>query len=145
MKTNILYRNNQARLIGTVTLLFLIWANSAFALTTGDRVSANATINVRSTAAGLIAGTQTSGSLGTIIGGATTAILSSISYTWWNVKFDYRTNGWVASIGIVLVAAQYADLAPQTLSLTPTSGLAGASVQVSFKVTNSGAGASVAT
>ncbi len=67
---------------------------------TGQRVATNATVNVRSTAAGTNLGTQTSGSQGLVTNGPTTASLAGTSYTWWLINFDSGVDGWVASIGI---------------------------------------------
>jgi RHS repeat-associated protein len=85
-------------------IIFLAVGNFAFALTIGDRVQANSTVNVRSTPAGTVNGTQATGSLGTIIGGPQTASLNGTSYTWWNINWDSGVDGWVADTGITKVS-----------------------------------------
>ncbi|HUR89689.1 MAG TPA: hypothetical protein VMZ74_11430, partial [Ramlibacter sp.] len=94
-----------ARSRAVVLFLFLVTACTlSFALSVGDRVQANGTINVRNAAAGTSVGQQTFGSLGTITGGPQGASLSGTFYTWWNVNFDSGVDGWVADIGINAVA-----------------------------------------
>ena len=82
-----------------------IWIGNfdAFAISLGDRVQANGTVNVRQTPAGTLLGTQSSGSQGVTIGGPTVATLNGTSYTWWNVNFDSGTDGWVADIGLIAI------------------------------------------
>jgi uncharacterized repeat protein (TIGR02543 family) len=57
-----------------------------------DRVQTTAVLNVRATPSlsGNLLGTQTSGSLGTIIGGPVYAD----GYWWWNVNYDTGFDGW---------------------------------------------------
>jgi surface antigen len=115
--------------------LYLAWASQIFAIGIGDRVAANGTVNVRPTPAGTPAsGQQTSGSLGVVIGGPSTATLSGTSYTWYDVNFDTGVDGWVAdsgsSIGLTVVAPSaptqvapgYSSGSPgqQISTLTPT-------------------------
>ncbi len=131
-----------------VLLLGCLILNKAFGLGVGDRVKTNATTSVRVTPGGGVAGTQTSGSTGIVVGGPNTAILSgtSTSYTWWNVNFDTNMDGWVVSTALVPDATgQYSDLMPQNLALSPLGGLPGSSVQVGFTVINKGLSASLAT
>ncbi|MBI4658786.1 MAG: hypothetical protein HY735_08080 [Verrucomicrobia bacterium] len=99
--------------IALFCLMLWIDPSRMFAISVGDRVQASGTVNVRQTAAGTLLGTQTSGSKGTVVGGPTVASLSGTSYTWFNINFDAGTDGWVADIGLLLLANQ-----------TPTSGLA---------------------
>lgn len=65
----------------------------------GDRVQVVGigNVNVRSTAAGTVTGTQSPGVQGAVIGGPQTAVLSGTSYTWWQINFDAGADGWVAS------------------------------------------------
>jgi hypothetical protein len=58
-----------------------------------------------------------------------------------NVNNDYA----VSSAFTVITPEQYADLVPQNLGVSPSSGLAGTGVQVSFSVRNNGPGTSLAT
>ena len=74
------------------------------AISNGDRVEANGTVNVRQTPAGTLLGQQTSGSLGVVIGGPTLATLNGTQYTWWDINFDTGADGWVADIGLTAVA-----------------------------------------
>lgn len=72
----------------------------ALAVSLGDRVAANGTVNVRPSPAGTpVSGQQSSGSLGVVIGGPQTATLSGTSYTWYDVNFDTGVDGWVADSG----------------------------------------------
>ncbi len=102
--------------VGLSVVFLLAWGSAAFAFAVGNRVQANGVVNVRSTPAGTVLGTQASGSQGTIIGGPQTASLSGTSYTWWNVNWDTGFDGWVADIGLTLVPA-----APTTSSVVPNS------------------------
>ena len=61
-----------------------------------DRVQATASVQVRSTPAGTSLGTQSTGMLGTVVGGPTYAQLSETNYWWWNINFDSGVDGWVA-------------------------------------------------
>ncbi len=60
--------------------------------TTGQRVQTTANLNVRSTpsATGGLLGTQSSGSLGTIVSGP----VSADGFIWWNVNYDTGADGW---------------------------------------------------
>src|SRR5258705_4595971 len=105
-----------------------IWLgqHDALAFLVGDRVQANATVNVRPSPAGTPAsGTQSSGSQGSVVGGQTNATLSGTSYTWYNINFDSGTDGWVADIGLTLVASLQQ---PTGISATASPG----SIQVSW-------------
>lgn len=101
---------------GCVLLSFLVLALSVFnaaAVSLGDRVEANGTVNVRSTPAGTPAsGQQSSGSLGVVIGGPSTATLSGTSYTWYDVDFDTGVDGWVADSGSAIGLTVVAPAAP---------------------------------
>jgi GH25 family lysozyme M1 (1,4-beta-N-acetylmuramidase) len=93
---------NMVRRHGGVILFclgFLIGNFDALAISLGDRIQANSTVNVRQTAAGTVLGTQSSGSLGVTIGGPTIATLNGTQYTWWNINFDTGVDGWVATVG----------------------------------------------
>ena len=59
-----------------------------------DRVQTTANLNVRATASasGTLLGTQTTGALGTVIGGPTIAD----GFTWWNINYDTGADGWSA-------------------------------------------------
>lgn len=89
-----------------VLLAGLLLSAPSFALNIGDRVQANGTVNVRSSAAGSLIGTQQNGSLGYVIYGPQTASLSGTSYNWWQVHWDSGLTGWVADIGLAAVATQ---------------------------------------
>ncbi len=60
----------------------------------GNRVKANANINVRATAnsTGTLLGTQTTGALGTVTAGPT----AQGGFNWWNVNYDSGVDGWSA-------------------------------------------------
>ena len=77
---------------------------NSFAISLGDRVETNATVNVRSTPAGTVSGQQTLGVLGIVVGGPTTASLNGTQYTWWDINFDSGVDGWVADIGLNALA-----------------------------------------
>ena len=96
----------------------------------GQRVIANATVNVRASAgSSSILGTQPNGAAGTTISGPVVATLSGTSYTWFNVNFDSGTDGWVASIGL-----------DRAYSVTPSAGTGG-SVSPATTQTVKGGGA----
>jgi hypothetical protein len=50
-------------------------------------------------------GTVNSGNQGNIIGGPQTALLSGISYTFWDVNFNDGVDGWVPSNYLALVVS----------------------------------------
>ena len=104
---------------------------------TGQKVLTNATVNVRATANGTILGTQPSGRQGTVTGGPTT----TGGYTWWNVNFDSGLDGWVASIGIDVLPP---NLVPSNYTISPNSGPAGTSFNVSFRINNTGGSSAAA-
>jgi pimeloyl-ACP methyl ester carboxylesterase len=91
---------------------------NALAFTVGDRLQANATVNVRQTPAGTVSGTQASGSQGAIIGGPTTASLNGTTYTWWNIDFSSGADGWVADIGLVSAPPTVQTLAAASITTT---------------------------
>ncbi len=130
----------KAGLWGLLGGVILLCGNSVAAPPTaiGQRVVTNGTVNVRASAAGAVAGSQSGGKKGTTTGGPTTASLSGTSYTWWNVNFDSGTDGWVASIGIDLAPP---DVLPQSLSVSPASGAPGSSATVSLSIKNQGGAA----
>lgn len=86
-------------------LAAVFFSASGHALQLGDRVQANGVVNVRFTPAGAFLGTQASGNQGNIIGGPQTASLNGTSYTWWSVNWDSGVDGWVADIGLTIVAS----------------------------------------
>ena len=83
---------------GAITL-----SAGASAITTGSRVVTTANLNVRSSAsAGATKlGTESIGSLGTVIGGPTTAG----GYTWWQINYDNGISGWSISTYLLAAAA----------------------------------------
>jgi PKD repeat protein len=70
-----------------------------------------------------------------------TASLGGTTYTWWNVNFDSGPDGWVADIGLSPVSVTPPDLVVQNFSVSPSSGPAGTSVNVTFTIRNTGGGA----
>jgi len=119
---------------------FLSSGVDVLALGNGDRVRANATVNVRSSPAGSLIASQPNGASGTVVDGPTTASLAGVSYTWWKIDFDSGADGWVASGGLDLTAhmvslsvspsgsgsatggGAYAPNAAVTLSAVPATG-----------------------
>jgi hypothetical protein len=97
--------------------------------------------NVRSTPAGTVVGTVDADVRGSVLAGPETASLDGESFTWWDVKWP-NLQGWVAANFLENV---YADLVPENLTLLPTGGGAGSTVQVNFKIDDIGNGASLAT
>jgi hypothetical protein len=75
---------------------------SVLAYNIGDKVETTATVSVRQTAAGTSLGTQSSETIGTIIGGPTVASLNGTQYTWWDINFPSSPNGWVADAYLVI-------------------------------------------
>jgi hypothetical protein len=97
-----------------------------FAFNIGDHVETTATVNVRQTAAGTSLGTQSSGIIGVIIAGPTTATLNGTSYTWWDINFPSSPNGWVASVGL--------ESAPPTVSTLAATSITTSSAQMNASV-----------
>ena len=67
---------------------------------------------MRSTPAGTALGQQSSGSLGVVIGGPSTATLNGTSYTWYDVDFDTGVDGWVADSGSAIGLTVVTPAAP---------------------------------
>lgn len=88
------------RITCLIAAVFWFQIVSMSAITIGDKVETTATINVRQTAAGAKLGMQSLGTIGTVIGGPTVAILNGIPYTWWDVSFSSPPNGWIADTNI---------------------------------------------
>ncbi|HEY5040662.1 MAG TPA: glycoside hydrolase domain-containing protein [Verrucomicrobiae bacterium] len=117
--------------------LALIMTNNIFAVSLGDRVAANGTVNVRPSPAGTpVSGQQSSGSLGVVIGGPQTATLSGTSYTWYDVNFDTGVDGWVAnsgsSIGLTVVTPATPSSPSPGTSSTPGPTEASSTVTLSW-------------
>jgi hypothetical protein len=87
--------------------VFLVLSHtSAWALATGDRVQANATLNVRPSAGSSTSlGTQSTGAQGTITGGPQTASFQGSSYVWWQVNWDSGPDGWSVAGGLTQVVS----------------------------------------
>ncbi len=98
---------NLLSLIAVAFLLIATFTVQATALAIGNRVQANANLNVRSTPAGTLLGTQPSGALGTITAGPITATLSGTSYVWWQVNWDINPDGWSVQDGINAVPTTF--------------------------------------
>lgn len=65
------------------------------ALHPGNAVRANTNVNVRSTPAGVIAGTRAAGDTGTVVGGPVTAALPGGGpLVWWRVDWSSGADGW---------------------------------------------------
>jgi chitodextrinase len=106
----------QSASINTITL-----RASAPVIAVGSRVTTTANLNVRQTASpgATKLGTEPVGSLGTVVGGPTTAS----GHTWWQINYDNTINGW--SIGDYLVAVPVAS-SPAIGMTTPFSPIASA-------------------
>jgi hypothetical protein len=61
----------------------------------GSQVTPNSTVNVRSTPAGTLLGTQPVGVIGTVTAGPAFALLSGQNVWWWNINFTAGVSGWV--------------------------------------------------
>jgi uncharacterized protein (TIGR03790 family) len=75
-------------------------ASAQSTLSVGQRVKTTANVNVRSkptNAKKSVLCIQTTGSVGTIVGGPTVAT----GYTWWNVNFDSKCDGWAVQNHLV--------------------------------------------
>ncbi|MDO8273246.1 MAG: pre-peptidase C-terminal domain-containing protein [Gammaproteobacteria bacterium] len=123
-------------------------ADAQAQISNGSRVQVNTlpafqTANVRSTPSIPSVGTNVLGSQShSALGIVTNESQTASSNTWWKIDFDSGVDGWVAQAALL---PAYADLMPQNLSLTPTSGKAGSTVLISFNVRNSGPDTSTAT
>ena len=83
-----------------VALSVPVAASAQSTLSAGQRVKATANVNVRSkptNAKKNVLCIQTTGSVGTIVGGPTVAT----GYTWWNVNFDSKCDGWAVQNHLV--------------------------------------------
>jgi hypothetical protein len=77
--------------------------SSKFAI--GSTVSVTAAgVNVRSTPAGALTGTQASGATGTVNGGPTAAQFNGVNVNWWNIAFANGTSGWSGEDNLALVS-----------------------------------------
>ncbi len=122
----------KAKAFALVVLISLIgWSTTAFGFAVGSRVQANATVNVRATAAGSFLGAQAVGSQGTITTGPQTASLGGTSYSWWHVNFDTGVDGWVADIGLTLASSVTWSISPSSTSASESAG------SLTFTVTRS--------
>ncbi|MDQ5922811.1 MAG: Beta helix protein, partial [Patescibacteria group bacterium] len=103
--------------------------------TVGQRVQVNATsLNVRGTASatGTLLGTQTSGALGTVTAGPT----SADGYVWWNVNYDSGVDGWSAENYLTSYTAPTPDTTAPTVP-TNLAGTATSSSQINLSWTAS--------
>ena len=85
-----------ARMAAAAVLLsFSFTSTNASAFSIGNRIAANTTANVRSSAAGTSVGQHFSGDLGTIASAGTNAVYAGVSYVWYKVNWDTTpTTGW---------------------------------------------------
>jgi len=73
----------------------------------GDHVQANQNLNVRSSPAGSLLGTQPSGAQGTITSGPVVATLSGITYNWYQVSWPTSpTSGWSVEEGLTKIISR---------------------------------------
>src|SRR5215469_4387595 len=83
-----------------VALSVPVAASAQSTLSVGQRVKTTANVNVRSkptNAKKNVLCIRTTGSVGTIVGGPTVAT----GYTWWNVNFDSKCDGWAVQNHLV--------------------------------------------
>jgi hypothetical protein len=105
--------------------------------TMGEQVTPTATVNVRSSAAGTVLGTQKPGAVGTVIAGPTPAALSGTTYTWWNLNFASGVDGWVADNNLQAYAPVVSTPAPTaSLSASPASITSGQPTTLTWSSTN---------
>jgi len=74
-----------------------------FTVGTYVQVVGTQNLNVRSSAAGTIIGSQSPGSRGKIISGPTTASVGGTSYVWYNVDWQSGVDGWSIQDGMGLI------------------------------------------
>ncbi|MEK7602609.1 MAG: heparin lyase I family protein, partial [Patescibacteria group bacterium] len=81
-----------------------------------DRVQSTATLNVRATpsTSGTLLGSQTTNTLGTVIGGPT----NTDGFNWWNLNYDTGVDGWSVEDYLSNYVAPPSDTTPPTISLT---------------------------
>src|SRR5262249_1590874 len=82
-----------------VALFVPVAASAQSAFSVGQRVKTTANVNVRSkptNAKKNLLCIQTTGSVGTIVGSAV-----ATGYTWWNVNFDSKCDGWAVQNHLV--------------------------------------------
>ena len=80
---------------------WLAAVSGASAFSPGEPVRANQGVNVRSTAAGSVIGTRSTGDTGTVIGGPVTAAIGGGStYVWWQIDWNTGVDGWSFENGL---------------------------------------------
>ena len=83
----------------------------------GDRVETTSNLNVRATASvtGTLLGTQTTGALGSIIGGPTYAD----GFHWWNINYDSGPDGWSVEDFLIKIVVAPTPPPPPSPTLAP--------------------------
>ncbi len=124
---------------GSVTKTVTVTVNAVVippstAFVVGDRIQTTATVNVRASGgtSGTLLGTQTTGSLGTIVGGGT----SVDGFYWWNVNFDNGVDGYTAETYLTKYTAPV--VTPPTVSTftaSPSAITTGQSTTLSWSTT----------
>jgi beta-glucanase (GH16 family) len=115
-----------------------------------DRVQVtNATLNVRATpdTAGTLLGQQTTGALGTVVGGPT----AQGGYSWWNINYDTGVDGWSVEDYLAKYTAPpppatttAPDLVVTSVTALPANPTVGQAVTFSAVVKNQGTAATPA-
>ncbi len=88
---------------------------------TNDKITVVTKVKVRGTANGTQLGTQSAGSIGTIIGGP----IVEGGYTWWNIDYSTGVDGWSAEDFIQM--ANVAIYTPKTSATAQVASAASAS------------------
>jgi hypothetical protein len=118
----------------TVTVTSVTPPSTKF--TIGQQVTPTATVNVRSTPAGTLLGTQAAGAVATVVGGPTSAVLSGVTYIWWNLDFTSGVDGWTGEDNLAAYTAPPPSPPTVTISASPTSITAGQSSTLTWSSTN---------
>lgn len=105
----------------------------------GDRVQANADLNVRSTAGGSLVDTEPSGGKGTVKNGPQGASLNGTFYTWYQVQWDSGLFGWSVDQGLnkitTIVPSTPSNPSPGSTS-SPGSVMSSTSVTLSWSLSS---------
>jgi hypothetical protein len=106
----------------------------------GNQVTPASIVNVRSTPAGTLLGTQPVGAIGTVTAGPAFAALSGQNVWWWNVNFTAGVSGWVGEDSL----NAYTN-APSPPPLMPSLSFEAEAGQIVFPFAISGGGVSQTT
>jgi outer membrane biosynthesis protein TonB len=87
----------------------------------GSKVTPTVPVNVRSTPAGTLLGTQPAGVIATVVAGPQQVLFNAIPVNWWQLSFPAAPNGWVGEDGLILYVPPATPQTPANLHfVSPT-------------------------